>query len=317
MTATRLKVAAVQMDCQPGAVEANLAHAACFVEQAAQQGAALVLLPELMPNGYQLREAIWESAEPLDGRIVHTLRALARRCGVYVGTSFLEAQGEDFYNTFVLTTPRGALAGCVRKTPPASLEANYFRGGHGDSHVIETELGRIGVGICYENLLFVRLRDLYHAGVDLVLQPMAAGRLIPLVPGDLARFDSLIRRGAPHFARVLGVPVVMANRVGAFEIPLPDEGVTLHSGFCGLSRIVDAKGRVQAALGEEEGVIVGEVQLGVCRRAARPPKCFGTRWALRVPWYAFIWPTTQYPAQRAYLASERRKARARVLSGHR
>jgi N-carbamoylputrescine amidase len=192
------------------------------------------------------------------------------------------------------------------------LEAAYYRSGQGESHVIETKLGRIGVGICYENLLFARLRDLYHARVDLVLQPMAAGRLIPLVPGDLERFDSLIRRGAPHTARVLGVPVVMANRAGGFDIPQSEGEAPLHSTFCGLSRIVDADGRVKAKLGEDEGMIAGEVQLGVGRRAATPPKCIGTRWALRVPWYAFIWPATQYPAQRAYLANERRRACARA-----
>jgi N-carbamoylputrescine amidase len=45
--------------------------------------------------------------------------------------------------------------------------------------VIETEFGRIGVGICYENLLFERLEGLYQSSVDLVLQSAAAGRLKP------------------------------------------------------------------------------------------------------------------------------------------
>lgn len=317
MSRRDIAVAAVQMDCQVGEVAANLAQAAYWVEQAAAQGARLVLLPELMPSGYQLDEALWESAEPMEGRTVQTLQALAQRCSVYVGTTFLEARDEDFYNTFVLVTPRGEIAGRVCKTPPASLEAYFYRSGHGESHVIETELGRIGVGICYENLLFRRLSDLYRAEVDLVLQPMAAGRLIPFVPGDVQRFDSLVRRGAPHYARVLGVPVVMANRAGTFDTPQAEGEPPIRSSFCGLSMIVARDGKVKASLGEDQGMIVAEVELGGGQRAAAPPKCIGTRWALRVPWYAFIWPMTQHPAERAYAGNERRKARARALSGQR
>jgi hypothetical protein len=81
------------------------------------------------------------------------------------------------------------------------------RAGDG-SHVIETEVGRLGVGICYENLLFERLYGLFQASVDLVLQPSAAGRPKPMKPGDVELFYQMIKRSAPHHARTLGVPVV-------------------------------------------------------------------------------------------------------------
>jgi predicted amidohydrolase len=47
---------------------------------------------------------------------------------VWVGTSFLEVDGEHFCNTFVLTSPKGQVAGKVRKEVPASLETYFFKG---------------------------------------------------------------------------------------------------------------------------------------------------------------------------------------------
>ena len=152
MSVKHIKVAALQLDCHAGHVEENLAHGSLLVETAVQQGARLVLLPELMPGGYQLTEAIWDSAETINGKSVTHFKALAKRHSVYLGTSFLEAEGEDFFNSFVLIDPTGEVVGQVRKSPAASVEAYFYRSGN-DSHVIETDLGRIGIAICYEMLL--------------------------------------------------------------------------------------------------------------------------------------------------------------------
>jgi N-carbamoylputrescine amidase len=62
-----IRVAAVQMDCEPGEIVRNLAHAEVLVTRAAGQGAQLVLLPELMPSGYLATEALWDSAESSNG----------------------------------------------------------------------------------------------------------------------------------------------------------------------------------------------------------------------------------------------------------
>jgi hypothetical protein len=72
---------------------------------------------------------------------------------VYLGGTFLEACGEEFYNTFALISPDGDLLGTIRKARAASFETFFFRDGGWGPHVIDTELGPIGVGICYENML--------------------------------------------------------------------------------------------------------------------------------------------------------------------
>ena len=296
-----LKVAAVQVRCEPLRTMENLAHAEVLVEQAASEGAKLVLLPELMPGGYLLTEDIWKTAERFNGPSVAWLKRTANRYAIYLGMSFVEADGSDFFNSFVLATPQGNIAGRVRKSPPASVEAYFFCAGT-DPHVIDTEIGRIGVGICYENLLFERISALHQASVDLVIQPTAAGTPTPAFPmrrKDAAAFDCMLKGSTAFYAQALGVPVVMANRCGPLVTPLPGGFPAQNTRFPGLSTIADSDGMLMAQLGADEGVICAEVTLDPARKAKRPPKAYG-RWALPVPWYAFLWPLTQKFGERAY-----------------
>jgi N-carbamoylputrescine amidase len=210
--ARTVRVAAVQMESKNGLVEANLHHATPLVEQAARAGAQLILLPEFMPTGYIYSTAIWDGAEPKRGLTVQWLCENSKRLNVWVGTSFLEADGEDFFNTFVLATPDGKEAGRVRKQTPAAFEAFYTKGGAGP-HVMDTELGRIGVGICYENQLSYIPRIMYENSVDLLLMPHSYPAIAQMVMslGDLAL----------HYARLLGIPAVVCNKSGPWRSPYP------------------------------------------------------------------------------------------------
>lgn len=308
-----LRVAAVQMNCDPGKVDRNLAHAETLIGSAVEKGAKLVLLPELMPSGYTLTEEIWESAETVNGKSVKWLLNTAKHFGIYLGFSFLEAEGEDFYNSFVLSDSTGRLLGRVRKTPPCAVEAYFFRAGS-DSHVIETEIGRIGVGICYENTLYDQMCFLHRENVDLVVSPAAAGRPKQFIPGDVKRFEKMLIGSRAIFAKSLCVPVIVANRVGPLETDLPGNLPYLKSSFPGLSSIVDSDGVVKAELGDEEGIIVADVCIGHKAERKSKPKRYGKMWGIPAPWYAFIWPLTQKWGEKSYATNIRRKERALSVS---
>ena len=215
-------------------------------------------------------------------------------------------------NTFALAGPDGSIAGRVRKNPPASLEAYFYRSGS-DPHVIETTLGRIGIGICFENMLYQHLLELQHTAVDLVLQPMAAGRLKPMKPGDIERFDSVVRRCAPYHARALGVPVGLCNRTGLIDTELPGGFGDFHSSFPGYSMIVDSDGRIKARMKAEEGVMVADVNLDPARRRSQRPRCYGGLWAFPMPWFSSMLLDTQYMGEKDYAANSRRRRAAMAL----
>jgi len=310
MTPNTVKVAAVQMESRPLQREHNLAKASQLAEAAAKQGAQLILFPELMPGGYLLTEEIWKTAEPFDGPSLQWLRKTAQCHSVYVGTTFLEREGNDFYNSFVLITPQGELAGRVRKSPPASVEAYFYRAGN-DLHFFDTDLGRIGVTICYEGLLYEHLNTLHQANVDIVLQPASAPTpsvQFPISQRDADNFDTLIANGPQHYAKALGVPVIMANKAGKIETAMPGGLPELSSYFPGRSCIVDSNGTIKQQLNNEtDALIVHTVKLDKRRKILKAPTCYKKRWAMNVPWYAFIWRLTQWQGERHYQRNEKRK----------
>ncbi len=303
--ARTVRVAAVQMESQNGLVEANLHHAQPLVEQAARAGAQLILLPEFMPTGYIFTTAIWDGAEPKSGPTVQWLCENSKRLSVWLGTSFLEADGEDFFNTFVLATPDGKEAGRVRKQPPAAFEA-YFTKGCPGSHVIDTELCRIGVGICYENQLSYLTRMMYSQSVDLLLMPHS----YPIIAQMVFSLGEL----ASHHANLLGVPAIVCNKCGPWQSPYP--GIPFYksnTSFPGLSTIADSDGAVKAQLGNEERVIVEEVTLDPARKIDKPPRYYG-RWALRGPWFRNAVIAIETAGNLWYTLSSERKKRARLIS---
>ena len=314
--AKTVRVAAVQMESKNGLIEANLEHATRFVDKAAQKGAKLIILPEFMPTGYIFTTAIWDAAETKEGPTVSWLKESSKKLGVSLGTSFLEAEGEDFFNTFVMTTPNGEEAGRVRKQTPAFAEA-YFTKGDAGSHVINTELGKIGVGICYENLLAYIPQIMFQQSVDLLLMPHSAPLPMPnfLFPRKQVEFfKKHLKNLAQHYAHLLGIPVIMINKCGQWQSPIPwMPFLPQDSSFPGLSAIADSDGSIKAQLGNKEGVIVEDITLDSSRKTHTQPQCQG-RWAMKLPWQIRQWRLVEAIGSLWYMRNSKRKKRAREVS---
>lgn len=314
--ARTIRVAAVQMASENGEIEANLRRATLFAEQAARDGARLILFPEFMPTGYAWTERIWDAAETHAGPTATWLAATSRRLGVWLGTSYLETDGADFYNTFVLTTPEGAEAGRVRKEYPALWEAFFTRGEPGP-HVINTELGRIGVGICYENYLAFLPRLMHEQQVDFLLMPHSAPSLAEtflICKDTVSRFKADLRDVAAYYAGLLGVPAVMVNKCGPWHSDLRYER---PASFPGFSAIADSDGTVRARLDGEEGVIVADVTLDPARKRTSAPPAFG-RWARKTAFARTVscWIPETF-GHWWYCLSRARRRKAREIAGRR
>ncbi len=290
-----VRVAAVQMASVDGDIEGNLAHAEILVEQAAAQGAQIILLPEFMPPGYSLTAGMWDCGEPREGKTVAWLKENSQRLHVWLGTSYLEAEGYDFYNTFVLTDPQGNEAGRVRKRYPAGPEAYFFRGDTG-SHVIESSFGRIGVGICYENVLCFHEELMYEESADIVLMPHSAP--------DLTPDNATGMTPAQRYAQLLGVPAVMANKCGPWK----------EDRFGGRSTIADSDGTVKAQLRYQEGVIVEDVTLDPLLKTTDPVVCRGY-YSIDLPgWYKRRWAAIELIGKFHYSLNPVRMAKAKKIS---
>ncbi len=195
---------------------------------------------------------------------------MATRHGAYVGASYLEAEGSDFFNTFTLVDSHGTVAGRVRKESLPGFEGWYFRSSSGKK-VIDTSLGRIAVGICQDNHTARFMSRVRSEGADLVLMPHSGPRIVVEPPGLVVTKDlqALLGGVAEFYAASFGVPVVMVNKAAAKDTlsPVPLLPVVrLRMRFRGLSCICDADGVVLDRLAAEEGIVVADITLDPGRR---------------------------------------------------
>ena len=328
MTAPRtLRLAAVQVESRDFDVDGNLLRAESLVESAARRGAELVLCPELLAAGYVYDTAFWTAGEPQGGPTESWLARMARRHRIHIGASYLQASGDDFFNTFTLMKPDGSPSGRVRKQSLPGFEGWFIRGGSGPV-VIPTELGRIGVGICHDNATCRFMRDLSEVQPDLLLMPHSAPRIalgpLPFV-GELPlvgeRECELLRNLPGFYARAFGIPVVMSNKAAGRDSTSPVPWVPLlrlKFHFVGQSTICDARGNVCDRLDEREGVAIADVTLARDPKRPPPPQTPGGYWSHTPPFLprfprtaAALFQVLECTGRSAYRLSRSRRSAAR------
>jgi N-carbamoylputrescine amidase len=168
-----LVVASVQMEPHVGDTAANVARSVQLIEQAAARGAAIVVLPELANSGYVFasRAEAFALAEPVPhGPSTQAWAEVARRCNVHVVAGIAEREDERLYNAAAVLGPRGWL-GTYRKLHLWGDEHLFFEPGNKGLPVFHTELGRLGVLICYDGWFPETYRLLAMQGVDIVCMP--------------------------------------------------------------------------------------------------------------------------------------------------
>jgi N-carbamoylputrescine amidase len=248
------------------------------------------------------------------------LRETARLHGIYLGGSYLQARGEDFFNVFALATPTGQIAGRVPKQQAASIEAYLFRVQE-SSHIIDTDLGRVGIGICYDNA-FRFVPDALIAG-DADIAVMSFSAPTPQQTWYYGRkqveaFRASFRHGAQNYARMLGIPAIQVNKSGPWKSPLTAFFPSQDAKYDGQSEIADGNGEIVAELADQEAVIVGDVALDSARKIRTLGKEYTRygRWVAPVPLEFKLYRVIEAMGARSYRANGRRRAKALVVSGN-
>ena len=212
----------------------------------------LVVLPELSRCSYMASQAIWQYADDCGRETSEWAVRMAKTCGTYLGVGYLDREGGDYYNRYLIAGPEG-VCGVVSKSEGES--AVFKQGDFGS--VISTPFGRVGVAICYDSRRKHFYENVKNEALSLILFPHGA----PADPKKPEREQAENDKRCGLYAEAFGVPVVYVNSRGSLEYMPGKMGAMMQKhGFRmnGLSKIYGAHAKpIETGIPEAVGAELG------------------------------------------------------------
>ena len=278
MPPQKFRVGLIQMSTSSDP-EANFERALEHVRAAAAKGAEIVCLPELFQTQYFCQRedtALFDLAEPIPGPATERLSEVAKKLKIVLIASLFEKRAAGIYhNTAVLFDADGTLRGLYRKMhipdDPLYYEKYYFTPGDLGFRAFDTNFGRVGTVICWDQWYPEGARLTALQGANILFYPTAIG-WHPAEKAEFgeAQYDAWRTIQRSH-AIANGVYVAAVNRVG-FETgdirgnSAPGKGLE----FWGGSFLSDPFGRIIAqASHDKEEILIGEVDLALLENTRR------------------------------------------------
>ncbi|OCK74950.1 putative nitrilase [Lepidopterella palustris CBS 459.81] len=189
---SRIKVAAVQAAPVAFDLQESLQRVSKFTSKAASSGADLVVFPEGYLSAYPWRYAFdatigarepsgrrwfakyYNSAVAIPSTEFEFLCGVAKKNKVFLSVAIIEKDGCTLYCTAVLLDRGGNLLSAHRKLIPTAAERLVWGRGSGDGLVVvDTDIGKVGGLICWENYMPAARLALYQQGIEIYIAPNA------------------------------------------------------------------------------------------------------------------------------------------------
>lgn len=191
----KLRVAVVQAASQLFDLETTLTRFEELLARASEGGATLVVFQEAFIGGYPkgatfgisvghrsdegraLFARYRRSAVEIPSELFDTIRDTVARFDVHVVVGVIERSNHTLYCTALLLGPDGTVLGRHRKLVPTAAERLIWGcGDASDVAVFDTEIGRVGIAICWENYMPLYRTALYQRGVQIYCAPTVDSR---------------------------------------------------------------------------------------------------------------------------------------------
>lgn len=285
MNDNAVSIGIAQISGEPLQVDDNRALAASTTKQAFEQGADIVVLPEMIIHGYVSDwKALWPLAEAVDGPTVDSWSQIAAEHDGYIVGGFCERDGQALYNSAVAVGPEGLILH-YRKVHLFEDEKVAFRPGDLGFPVAPTRFGSIGICVCYDLRFVEVVRLLSLQGADLICVPTA------WLPGfDQERWDETgmcpQARGAVLQANLSQVFIACASQAGQHG----------DLDFLGSSCLVDPYGQLAAGplSGSKDELKVTAIDIAAAKRSQVRSPLIAPRADRRTDVYGLVYEGRTY-----------------------
>jgi predicted amidohydrolase len=238
-----VKVAAAQISCALGDLDANLRKVRDFVALAEKSGSELIVFPEMIDTGYSMPVIQKHARNWKDGALAE-LQRIANENSIAIVAGISDRDGDSVFNAQVLVSAKGEPLAKYRKThlvTAAPLDERVCLSPGNEFVTTKIDNFVIGLSICYDLRFPEMARTLVvKQGANVIVNSSAW----PAVRAEHLRILALARavENQSYF--------IIVNRVGT------DDGVT----FCGGSLIIAPSGKVLAAASpDREELIQAEI----------------------------------------------------------
>ncbi|MGA0561486.1 nitrilase-related carbon-nitrogen hydrolase [Ancylobacter sp. VNQ12] len=249
---TSLKVATVQFEPTMFEKERNIARLVGMVTEAAQDGARLIVTPEMGTTGYCWfdRAEVAPFVEPIPGPTTDRFAAVARThdCYIVVGMPEVDPDTNLYFNSAVLIGPQGVV-GTHRKTHPYIAEPKWSAPGDLGHQVFDTPIGRIALLVCMDIHFVETARLVGLGGADIICH----------ISNWLAE-----RTPAPYW-------ITRAVENSCYLIEANRWGLERTVQFSGGSCVIGPDGAIEAVIDAGDGIAHAEIDL----ERARARRVFG------------------------------------------
>lgn len=243
-----MRLALVQMP-NYGSVELNLNKSLRAVEVAAAHGADLVLFPEVHLTEFFPQypgQDVRKYAVTIEGEPVKNFCDICRKNTISAVPNLYLLENDRMYDAGIFIDKNGEVKGEQKMVHVAQAEQfyeqDYYTPSDDGFRVFDTELGKIGIVVCFDRHYPESIRTETLQGADLILIPTVNTKAEPS-----QMFEWVLRVQAFQNSVILA----MCNRVGT-------EG---NMCFSGESIVVDANGDVLAKADDTEQILYVDIDM--------------------------------------------------------
>ena len=215
-SAAEIKVAAVEFNPTERNLQANINGITEKVTTASQNGAKLIVLPEVAATGWLILDRA--DSDTVPGKVTASIEKITKKYGNYVVVGLYEYDPTTglTHNTAALIGPKGFI-GKYRKNQLPPGDFYTATPGNLGLPVFDTEIGKIGILICFDDSRLQSLLLPSLRGADILAMPIGSDSMPKFEKASAGNHSTIANIAT--MSPWIGLNTVAVNQAGLIKVP--------------------------------------------------------------------------------------------------